>query len=317
MSIKSVFDVLVAGELNVDLILNDLQQAPEVGKEIIAEQMTLSLGSSAAIFASNLQTIGMQVAFTGKLGKDLYGDFILNALGIQGVDTRFVDQQKQWQTGASIALNLAEDRAMVTFPGAMRYLKATDISDHMLSAAKHLHVSSAFLQPALKPGLTALFKRAKAAGLTTSFDPQWDPAEKWDLNLEELLPHIDVFLPNAAELCAFTETEQIHDALARLQHLPAIIAVKTGSSGAILAHRQQRISQPAFLHKEVVDCIGAGDSFNAGFIHHFLSGNTLEECLAFGNLMGAINTLGAGGTGAFPSKDQVKKLAYEHFNHTI
>ena len=76
---------------------------------------------------------------------------------------------------------------MVTYPGAMNELKQNDITDEMLKQSQHLHVSSVFLQPALKPGLVDLFKRAKKFGLTTSLDPQWDPCRKMGLRLGKFI----------------------------------------------------------------------------------------------------------------------------------
>jgi sugar/nucleoside kinase (ribokinase family) len=72
------FDVIVVGELNVDLILNQIESFPEVGKEKLAENMTLTLGSSSAIFASNLSALGMRVSFIGKVGNDVFGNFVKN-----------------------------------------------------------------------------------------------------------------------------------------------------------------------------------------------------------------------------------------------
>jgi len=74
---KKKFDVIVVGELNVDLILNSIDSFPEMGKEKIAKNMNLTLGSSSAIFASNLSSLGAQVGFIGKIGNDAFGFFIL------------------------------------------------------------------------------------------------------------------------------------------------------------------------------------------------------------------------------------------------
>jgi sugar/nucleoside kinase (ribokinase family) len=77
---RKQFDVVVIGELNVDLILNQIGKFPEIGKEMLAGHMTLTLGSSSAIFASNLSTLGSKVTFAGKLGHDNFGDHIVNWL---------------------------------------------------------------------------------------------------------------------------------------------------------------------------------------------------------------------------------------------
>jgi sugar/nucleoside kinase (ribokinase family) len=311
------FDVLVVGELNVDLILNQVDKFPEMGKEILAGQMTLTLGSSSAIFASNLSTLGTRVAFAGKLGHDNFGDHLIASLKSRGVDTQYIIRSVKNSTGATIVLNYGEDRAMVTYQGAMKYLSIQDVSDEALIKSRHLHVSSVFLQTALLPDLISLFKKAKSIGLTTSIDPQWDPNEKWDLDIQALLPHVDVFMPNIKELCAFTRAKDLQAGISAINAYANTIVVKSGSEGAYLWNGQSIIHQKPFLNTAVVDSIGAGDSFNAGFIHQYLQQKQLQECLAFGALTGAINTTRAGGTNAFENLSLVKTIAKSSFNYVF
>lgn len=312
---RELFDVLVVGELNIDLILNNIEGYPEKGKEVIANSMTLTLGSSSAIMASNLQTLGTRVSFLGKIGADHFGALVMSALQRKEIDTRFINQCPQLQTGATMALNFIEERAMVTYPGSMTELSVDDIPEEAILSARHLHVSSVFLQPKLKPGLIHLFQKAKAAGLTTSIDPQWDPAGQWDLDLDPLLRYVDIFLPNAAEIKALTRTATLEEAIASLQHLDTIIVVKNGNQGALLSQRGKIQHQPPFLNRAVVDSIGAGDSFNAGFLHYFILDKPTKKCLEFAALAGAINTTGAGGTGAFQTLEEVKTIAQTKFNY--
>jgi sugar/nucleoside kinase (ribokinase family) len=309
------FDVLVVGELNVDLILDRMATLPEMGQEILARQMTLTLGSSSAIFASNLRCLGPSVAFLGKVGADLFGHFVGERLRIGRVDTSHVLVDEERSTGATVVLNRGEDRAMVTYPGAMEDLTLEDLTPERLASARHLHFSSVFLQPGLRRSAAALFRRAKEAGMTTSFDPQWDPAGTWDLDLGEILPHVDVFLPNEAEILRLTGKSDVSSALAALGQRARVVAVKQGSRGATVAASGEIVSRPAFLNRQVVDAIGAGDSFDAGFVSRFIQGDSLLRCLSFGNLMGAVSTTAAGGTGAFASLAGVMSIARERFPH--
>lgn len=311
------FDVLVIGELNVDLILNKIDKFPVIGKEVLADQMTLTLGSSSAIFASNLRTLGTSVNYIGILGYDNFGEYIISMLKQKGVNTSNIIFSDKHETGCTMVLNYQEDRAMVTFPGAMCHLTTSDIPDEALRNAKHLHVSSIFLQKSLKPGITELFKKAKKMGLTTSLDPQWDPCETWDLDLNEVLEYTDIFMPNITELKALTRTTDFEEALKSIMHFKKIIIIKDGNNGAYLYDGKKIIHQTAFLNTSVTDCIGAGDSFDAGFIHYFIKDKTEKECLEFAALTGAINTTRPGGTGAFANLDLVKHIALNNFNHTI
>ena len=311
------YDVLVVGELNVDIILNDIDGLPEVGKEKLARRMVTTLGSSSAIFASNLSSLGASVAFLGKIGTDAHGDLILDSLRSRNVDTTEVLRDEAVDTGATLVLNYHEDRAMVTYPGAMEQLTINDVSDQVLTQARHLHFSSYFLQPGLRPAVPELFRRAQALGLTTSLDPQWDPAEQWEFDVHAILPHVDVFLPNEKELLCLTRASSVDDALAILSDTARCVVVKKGNQGSYTWRDGQLHHQPPFLNESVVDAIGAGDSFNAGFIRRFVQGRPLEECQTFGNLTGALSTTQPGGTAAFRDTGRLIKLAQSKFNYAL
>ena len=308
-------DVIVIGELNIDFILNHISALPQLGKEILSREMTLTLGSSSAIFASNLSVLGANVAFTGKLGKDAFGDFICNTLTAKGIDTSGIIRQADLHTGATVVLNYGEDRAMITHPGAMESLSAADINWAQAEQARHLHISSCFIQPALCKDLPMIFQRARQMGLTTSFDPQWDPGEKWDIRLPDILPHVDVFLPNEKELLHITRCNDITEALAQLGGCCHTIAVKQGNKGSTCFSQGRSVSLPAFLNTAVVDAIGAGDSFNAGFIYQFISKQPPETCQRFGNMIAALSTTAAGGTAAFSDRQEVFSILKERYRY--
>lgn len=309
------YDVLVIGELNVDILLNNIDDFPEMGKEKLARSMDTVLGSSSAIFASNLSSLGKRVAFLGKIGNDVYGNIILCSLEQSGVDISPIIKSDEYSTGATVILNYGNDRAMITYPGAMEYLTVDEVSSELLSQAGHLHFSSYFLQPGIKDSLGLLFKRAKELGLSTSLDPQWDPREEWDFNLSAVLPQVDVFLPNLKEMLNITGENTLKRAVAKLKDLVNQLIVKNGSKGSIGWTNGIMHEAKPFINNQVVDAIGAGDSFNAGYIKKFIEGHSLETCLKFGNLMGAISTTGAGGTGAFKDYQSIMELAGRRFNY--
>ncbi|WP_025741576.1 carbohydrate kinase family protein [Aquimarina pacifica] len=309
------FDVLVVGELNVDIILDNIKAFPEIGKEIIAEDLTVTLGSSSAIFASNLSSLEINVAFLGKIGNDSFANLINETLIRKNVNTDFVITSPQYKTGLTIVMNYDMDRANVTFPGAMDYLGEDEVTDKVLSKAKHLHVSSVFLQKKLKKDIVKLFQRAKKMGLSTSMDPQWDPEEKWELSLAELLPYIDVFLPNATEFKHLTNCTDIKSGIEKVKRYANTIVIKDGEHGAHLWEQGELTSKPAFLNTHVADCIGAGDSFDAGFISEYIKGKPNLYCLEIGNITGAINTTASGGTTAFKNFETIKDIAKSKFSY--
>jgi len=308
------YDLIVVGELNVDLILNNIEKTPEVGKEVFARDMTLTLGSSSAIFANNVSVLGTRTTFFGKIGDDSYADLVVSSLQKSGVNTDYIIKTKTHKTGITVAMSYAEERAMITYPGAMSVMSADDVSDGLLMKAKHMHVSSIFLQEALLPTVHLLFKRAKSLGLTTSLDPQWDPHENWDVDLEVLLPYVDVFLPNEGELMAMTQSSTIAAGMKKILAWSNHVIVKQGVDGATLYSGDKELHFPAFLNRKLVDAIGAGDSFNSGFINAFIKGYPVEKCLELGTIMGAVNTTAQGGTGAFGSLDVVRNAAKEQFD---
>ena len=218
-------------------------------------------------------------------------------------------------TGATVVLNVDEDRANTTYPGAMDFLTIDDIGDEELKKARHLHFSSYFLQPGMWGSLGDLFRRAKAHGLTTSFDMQWDPQETWKLDVADVLPHVDVFLPNETELVLLSGKNSMEEAIESVKEHANILVIKRGNKGSLVYNNGELTELPAFLNRNVVDAIGAGDSFNAGFISKFINGNSIAECQKYGNLTGAVSTTAAGGTNAFQDYEQFKKTAKERFGY--
>lgn len=307
------FDVIVIGELNVDIILNNIGCLPQVGKEIIADYMEVTLGSSSAIFASNLSALGTNVAFIGKIGEDNFAGVVIDSLNARNVDTTHIIRSGKLNTGATIVLVYDQDRANITYPGAMYDLRLSDIDFSFLSTARHIHFATCFMQPGIKDDLPTLFRRAKESGLTTSLDAQWDPAEKWDLALDSLLPYVDIFLPNMQEFKFLTRSNSLEEGIGKIGPYAHFVVVKNGGDGAYGWDGSRLFHQPAFVNNNVVDTVGAGDSFDAGFIRDFIRGKPFLTCLETGALAGALNTTMAGGTGAFKDPETLKMLSIERF----
>lgn len=310
-------DVLVIGELNVDILLNKIKGFPVIGQEILADEMTLTLGSSSAIFAANLASLGIDTSFCGIVGKDFFGKFILSELNQKQVNTSLVAESIQYKTGLTVILNYQQDRANVTHCGAMEYFYLSDIPTDQFSQFKHLHLSSYFLQKGMQKDIVQLFKIAKDKDLSTSLDIQWDPDNKWDFPYKECLPYIDFFLPNEAEILALTKTNDMIYAFNILNDFANTIVVKRGVNGSVAYSKGDYTHALPYLHSHFVDAIGAGDSFNAGFIRSYLKGKSLHESLLFGNLAGSINTIASGGTGAFTDLSSFREKAKTLFHIEI
>lgn len=307
-------DVVVVGELNVDLILDQVQGFPELGKEKIASAMTLTLGSSSAIFASNLSSLGARVGFIGKLGEDVFGDLVLTSLHKRNVDVGQIIVQGATGTGATVAMNYDHERAMLTYKGAMDELRLAEVRWDYVQTARHLHLSSYFLQSGIKPDCAELFKRAKGLGLSTSLDTNWDPDERWDPELYEIFPYVDIFLPNEDEAVLIAKCKTVEAALDKLaQHVKTVV-IKLGKSGA-LARQDSKTYKSDGFKVTAVDAVGAGDSFDAGFIFKWLQGGDLNQCLHYGNMCGALSVTKAGGTAAFQSRKQIAQDFENYFGY--
>jgi len=311
------YDILAIGELNVDLLLNRIAGFPEIGKEIFAEDMTLTLGSSTAIFAANAATLGARVSFIGMIGRDSFGDVVKSTLALRHVDISNLIEVGDAATGLTAILNYDNDRANVTYPGAMSRMGVKDLRPEIIREAKHVHVSSVFLQENLHRDLYEIVRLVKDCGATLSMDVQFDPAETWDFDCARILPLVDVFMPNEQELMAITRKDSVEEAVAAIRPYAVVTVVKMGTRGSLLVTRDGQHVLPAMLNKQVVDAIGAGDSFDAGFVAAYVQGKPLEECQRIGNLTGAVNTTAAGGTGAFTSKEAVAAAAEKCFGQKL
>ena len=304
--------VLVAGEINADLVFSGCTALPAFGREALADGFQQGPGSSSMICAMGLARLGEAVLFAGVAGQDGWAGYCLAALREVGIDVDAVQLRPGLRTGLTVALSAAHDRALVTYPGAIAALRADDVSDVLLQHAGHLHVSSYYLQDALRPGLGGLFARARGLGLTTSLDPGFDPREAWGDELVELLPLVDVFLPNATEACAISGAPSPEAALEAFANGRTRTVIKRGSEGCLtLDDDGQRLALPAFA-VDALDSTGAGDSFDAGFLFAWRRGLPLRDCLRWGAACGALSTRGIGGTATQASVADVERLLADH-----
>lgn len=156
-----------------------------------------------------------------------------------------------------------------------------------------------------------LFAELKQAGLTISLDTNDDPAGLWDGPIKDALRYVDILMPNEHEACSLAKTPDFESAVGKLAELVPLLVVKRGSRGALLQHGTERYSVPA-LAVGFVDAVGAGDSFNAGFLHGYVTGRPLMACLHLGNLAGGLSTTAVGGTTCFRDKEQMNEFFKLH-----
>ncbi len=301
-----MFDLLVIGEINPDLILRGADVVPAFGQaEKLVDAAALTIGSSSVIMACGAARLGLNVAFIGLVGDDEFGRFMLRAMQERGLDTAGCLIDPAAQTGLSVILSGPADRAILTYPGAIPLLDIDQIDTALLTQARHLHVGSYFLLDNLRPDLPALFAQAQALGLTTSLDTNWDPREIWDV--AAILPHCDIFLPNEAEVRCITGHDDFGKGLDLLAAQIPTLAVKLGAKGGLARQGETTVSAPP-LPVNVVDTTGAGDSFDAGFLYGYLHNYSLADSLQIACACGSLSTRAAGGTTAQATLPEIRQL---------
>jgi sugar/nucleoside kinase (ribokinase family) len=300
------FDITVAGELNLDLILYGLPAEMQTERELLATDFRATLGSSSAIVAHNAASVGARVAFTTLVGADDFGRLAIDRLRAAGVDISHT-RQCSVATGVTVLLPHGDQRHILTFPGTIAELTVGDLDFDFLVQGRHFHLSSLYLQRGLHDGLPDLLRRLKQAGLTISLDTNDDPDNRWGSPLPEVLPYVDIFMPNEDEICRMTNSSDLDEGIQRLGVEVSTIVVKRGRRGARV-YEQGRAVDVAPINVVPVDTIGAGDSFDAGFLRAYLLSKDTITCARAGNITGALSTQASGGTEAF--RDQALRDAF-------
>jgi len=306
--VEKRYDILAVGDVNIDLIFSGISHLPQFGAEVIAEGVSQHLGGCTANFAVFCARLGERVAFVSHVGRDQAGEFLLGELQRHGVVTEYVTYDEKLPTGITVSLSRQEDRAFVTYLGTIDSVRAEDVPDELLADSRHLHIGSYFIQSRLREGIGRLLERAKRAGLTISLDTGYDPAQKWDAGIGEILKQVDVFLPNELEAINISGVEDVEKAALALARAASVVVVKLGGKGCLAVRGEEVVRVPAFS-VDVVDTTCCGDAFNAGFLRSWLRGKDIEHCLKEGNAAGAIVAGSPGNSADRLSVEAVESLA--------
>ncbi|HBU82236.1 MAG TPA: carbohydrate kinase family protein [Paenibacillus sp.] len=302
--------VVIAGELNVDVIVSGRDVMPEWNREKMVDGFEVVLGSSSAITACALASLGADVRFVSVVGDDDFGKFCIAELQRMGVNTEHVTRLSRIKTGVTLSLSTPVDRGLLTYAGSIPLLTPDYIPESLLQQATHLHFGSYYLQDGMRPHWAGLFAKLRANGISTSFDTGWDVSNQWDREgISALLTETDLFIPSEDELLHIFPADRVADVLdSMLPAVAGIVAVKQGSKGATLRDLDKSTISAGSYTLSPIDTTGAGDCFNAGIIYGYLLGMRGGELLRFANACGALSTLGIGGTGSLPTMEAVLHL---------
>jgi sugar/nucleoside kinase (ribokinase family) len=313
-------DLLVIGDVNPDILVVGDDVVPEFGQaEKLVGTIRLTVGGSSAITACGAARLGLRVAHGGIVGDDLLGRAIRDALADHGVDVSLIGTDPAIATGATVVLGSGDRRALLTAIGTIDRLSADDVPRRSLAATRHLHAGSTAIQPRLRNGLAGLFAEARRAGVSTSFDTNWDPERRWR-GIEHLLAAADVFFPNEREASLITgrsdPLEAAHELVRRADAVgrdpnagPLTVAVKLGAVGGLVIRGHEALRLPA-PEVQVIDSTGAGDAFDAGFLYGLLDGRSLRECLGLAVACGSLSTRAIGGVDGQATLEEAEALLY-------
>ncbi|HEY1576377.1 MAG TPA: sugar kinase [Terracidiphilus sp.] len=301
------FDVTLAGDNCTDLLMYGLPEELPCERELLASDMAIRIGGSGAITAHNLAALGNTVGFITALAADDFGKLCHTELQSVGVDLSRRAHRPELRTGVTVHLQHAELRHMFTYAGSIFELGFDDLDLDYLADSRHFHMPSYYLQRAITTRIPELFAKLKSEGLTISLDPNDDPANTWDRCILDSFQFVDVLMPNEREACLIAGEPDLNHAIQTLRSRVPLLVIKRGARGASAYTADCEVHAPAQPVK-IVDAVGAGDSFNAGFLHAWIRGLGIQQALSFGNLAGALSTSMSGGTAAFRDRASIDSL---------
>lgn len=282
-------ECLSVGVLVADHICAPIDHLPEAGELVLTDELQLAIGGCAANAAMDLARVGVACETVGCVGDDPFGRFITDTLAERGVGTRLIRRLTDCGTSGTLIVNVrGQDRRFVHMVGANARLTAADIPWDEVRKARVLYVGGFLLSAGLDGReLADVFRQARAAGVQTVLDVVVPgPGEHWK-QLEPLLPHTDVFLPNDDEGRAILGIADPRRQAERYFAAGAgTVVVTCGAEGTYLLSREQRFKAGVFS-MPFVGGTGAGDAFDAGYIAGLIRGLEPRECVAWGSVLGA------------------------------
>ncbi|MBA2561906.1 MAG: sugar kinase [Chitinophagaceae bacterium] len=301
------YDIVIALDLCVDFVIDLGKTEPEFGqKEKLVKDYSLELGGSNTIFASQVVKLGLKTAGIGKVGNDLFGKIIIDKLTTAGVITDFIQIDSNIKTGVGVALCKINDRAILTYTGSIDALGLNDYTAKLIESTRHIHIGSFYLMKKLQPHYLHILKKAKKNNVTISLDTNWDPEERWENGIKQILPLVDILFANENEAIGLSKMSNMKKALKNLSDIVPIVVIKKGAKGSIVLYNGKR-SVVSALQVDVKDTVGAGDSFDAGFVYSFLIGYSMQKCQTIANICGSLSTTQPGGILGQPDIGLIKK----------
>lgn len=275
-----------------------------------ATTLTLDIAGAEANTSIGLARLGFGVRFISRVGDDPFGQRIREQLSHEHVDVQYLMTTTEARTGIYFREWLPDGARRVYYyraGSAASTLAPEDLQPQMFDGARVVHLTG--ITPALSPSCAATVARAielaKQAGATVSFDPNyrarlWDPPTA-QAALLPLLSQADIVLMGHEDAQAILGTSDVEAVLRQAAELGArIVVLKQAEQGATAWVAGEQIHVPAVLVERVVDPVGAGDGFNAGFLASWLRGDSVENSLRLGARIGAASVATLGDYAGYP-----------------
>lgn len=292
------FDVLCVGLIVADHVCQPIERFPPAGMLIMTPELTLTIGGSAANAAVDMVKLGLKVGVVGRVGDDVLGRYVKEALERERVCCDPIVVSHTSQTAATLVVNVkGEDRRFIHAVGANVELTGLEVTDALLDQTRAIAVGGFGLNPALSGvNVASVFEKARRRGVMTLLDVVVgsDPASLLPM-LEVALPHTDYFLPNEDESLLITGLPNAEDQAKRFFNMGAKhVIVTRGPSGAMVCDADGTREHPA-CKAEQIDGTGGGDAFLSGLVFGLLRGDAFETCLKYASVNGArcVEAIGA------------------------
>lgn len=299
-------DVVCLGQFTADVVVRPVESYPEEGKAVFVDDISLQNGGSACNTAVVLSKLGVDTAVMGKVGTDTFGEYLIELLTGLGLNTSAMVRDPGINTSSTVVLiSPSKERSFLHFSGANTRMSEADVDFNLIKTAKILHIAAAFLVPGLDgEPMARVLARAQQMGVTTSLDTSWDADGRWFGLLEPCLSHVDIFTPNIEEaqmLSGKTDPPEIADFLLACGVKTAVL--KLGAEGCYARTADCELTVPAFDVPELVDTLGAGDAFTAGFLAATVADWDIEKACIFANAAGACCVGAIGSSGIIPMEE--------------
>jgi sugar/nucleoside kinase (ribokinase family) len=270
--------------VQADVVMSPVTDLPAPGGALLTEQAAVRVGGAGANAALAAVEAGLDVRLIGAIGDDQLGTLMRDQLAAAGLGDELAVGAGD-TTGMTVVLESpARDRTFLTYLGVNARWEPAMIPDDALTC-EHLLLCDYFVAPLLRgDAARGLLDTARARGARTFFDTSWDPdgfSSQTRAEVYELLPSVDVFLPNEVEACALADLPGDPSRAARV--LQAVsggwVVVKMGPSGCLAVGPGDVEIAAAAPAVRVTDTTGAGDAFNAGMIQALAGGAGWHDAL--------------------------------------